>query len=296
MKYNLVGVKILKEEPPQDEINELKPETPKAYCQFVHDAARGNTFILKEDDFACPSPEVTLGFDEPIYVDVQPRIHPAKTKAVKIGPLEKINDPDVILAVLNPKQIMEVAILNEGLEAAFAGSMAVCGEATARPYMEGKPNVTFLCSGARTFSGYKDAELILGSPVETFKKLSEKVEALSKTCGALCGCLTSDISPNIIKGLESQGFEKGTDFFFGKVDGQNVRIYLNKDLSGRIDFITIHVPIKGKVKIEDNSLGVSTRGSWTDVSATYPMDGSIELESGKGLIDAVKNVLSKVSA
>ena len=296
MKYNLVGVKILTEDVGQDELDELRPDVPKAYCQFVKEAARGKSFIFTEDDFSCPSPIVTLGFSEPVYVDIQPRISPANTKAVKIGPTSDIKDPDVVLAILNPKQVMEVAILLNGIEAKFVGSMAVCGEGTARPYMEDKPNVTFLCGGARIYGGYKDAEIILGTPRETFKKLSAKVEELSKTCGALCGCLTSDISPNIIEGLKSQGFEKGTDFFFGKVDGQNVRIYLNKDLSGRIDFITIHVPIKGEVKVDDKTLRTSTRGRWTDISATYPMDGSIELESGKGLIDAVKNVLSKVSA
>jgi uncharacterized protein (DUF169 family) len=296
MKYNLVGVKILTEDVPQDELDELRPDVPKQYCQFVKEASLGKSFILTEDDFSCPSPIVTLGFREPVYVDIQPRISPANTKAVKIGPLEEVNDADVILAILNPKQVMEVAILLDGIEAKFVGSMAVCGEGTARPYMEDKPNVTFLCGGARIYGGYKDAEIILGSPLETFKKLSAKVEELSKTCGALCGCLTSDISPTIIKGLGAQGFEKGTDYFFGKVDGKNVRIYLNKDLSGRIDFITIHLPIKGEIKVNDTSLMVATRGKWTDVSSTYPMDGSIELETGKGLIEAINRVISKVSS
>jgi uncharacterized protein (DUF169 family) len=295
MKYNLVGVKILKEEPSPDELNELKPETPKQYCQFVKEASLGKSFILKEDDFSCPSPIVTLGFSDPVYIDIQPRISPANTKAVKVGPIGDVKEPDVILAILNPKQVMEVSILLNGIEAKFVGSMAVCGEGTARPYMEDEPNVTFLCGGARIYGGYKDAEVIIGTPLETFKKLSAKVEEMSKTCGALCGCLTSDISPTIIEGLAGQGFEKGTDYFFGKVDGKNVRIYLNKDLSGRIDFITIHLPVKGEVKVDDPALAVSTRGKWTDVSSTHPMDGSIELETGKGLIDAVKHVISKVS-
>jgi uncharacterized protein (DUF169 family) len=295
MKYNLVGVKILTEDVAQDELDELRPDVPKQYCQFVKEAALGKSFVFLEDDFSCPSPIVTLGFSEPVYVDIQPRISPANTKAVKIGPTSEVKDPDVVLAILNPKQVMEVSILLDGIEAKFVGSMAVCGEGTAKPYMEDKPNVTFLCGGARIYGGYKDAEIILGTPLETFKKLSAKVEELSKTCGALCGCLTSDISPTIIEGLAGQGFEKGTDYFFGKVDDKNVRIYLNKDLSGRIDFITIHMPVKGEVKVDDQSLAVSTRGNWTDVSSTYPMDGSIELETGKGLIEAIKHVISKVS-
>ena len=80
------------------------------------------------------------------------------------------------------------------------------------------------------------------------------------------------------------------------MDGTNVRIYLNKDPSGRIDFITIHLPIKGSVKTEDTSLTLTRRGDWTDISTMYPVDGPIELETGKGLIEVVKSIISKVSA
>lgn len=293
MRYNLVGVKILKEEVSADE---SRPDTKMQYCQFVREAARGKSYTITLDDLACPNAVVTLGFDEPTYIDIQPRISPAKTKAVKVAPLSAMKDPDVVLAILNPRQAMDVAILLNGIEAKSVGSMAVCGEATAKPYMDGKPNVTFLCQGARTYGGYKDHDLIFGSPLETFKKLSAKVEELSKTCGALCGCRTSDIPQTIIKSFEKLGFEKGADYFFGRLDGKSVRIYLNKDTSGRIEFITIHLPIKGDVKTKDPSLTVISRGNWTDVSFTSPIDGTIELETGKGLIEAVKHVISKVSS
>lgn len=184
MKYNLVGVKILRDEIPADKLDKLRPDKPVEYCRLVSEAARGKSYIFTSDDFACPSPIVTLGFEEPKYVDIQPRISPPETKAVEIGPLDAVKDPDVILAILNPKQTMEVAILLGGIEAKSEGSTAVCGEATAGPYMEKKPNVTFLCQGARIYGGYKDSELILGSPLETFKKLSTKIEELAKTRGS----------------------------------------------------------------------------------------------------------------
>ncbi|MEE8401016.1 MAG: DUF169 domain-containing protein [Candidatus Hydrothermarchaeaceae archaeon] len=295
MKYNLVGVKILKDEVSKDKLDELGPDDRMQYCQFVREVASGKSYIFKPDDFTCPNPIVTLGFEEPTYVDVQPRITPAETKAVWVAPLNMMEEPDVILAILNPKQVMEVAILLEGIEAKSAGSMAVCGEATARPFMEGKPNITFLCPGARTYGDYRDHELIVGIPLEALKKISKKVEALSKTCGALCGCLTSDISPSIIQSFEKIGFEKGTDYFFGKVDKKSVRVYLNKDSSGRIDFITIHLPIKGEVKTKDPSLTISKRGKWTDVSLTTSTDGNIELDTGKGVEEAIREVISKVS-
>lgn len=290
-KYNLVGVKILEDEEIDDK---RRPKKKMRYCQIVREAAKGKSFEVGVEDIDCPNAIVTLGFEEPVYVDIQPRINPATTKVVRVAPLTELKDPDVVLAILNPRQIMEVSALLGGLESRFAGSMAVCGEATARPYMEKKPNVTFLCGGARMFAEYKDNELILGAPPETFKKLEDRIEMLSKTCGALCGCLTSDISPGIITTFKKLGFEKGTDYFFGKVNGQNIRIYLNKDLHGRVKYITFHMPIKGEVEVSD-PLTTKKRGNWTDVSATFDLDKIvIDLKTGKGLLETAENILGKV--
>jgi|Deesub1362A_J573_1020465.scaffolds.fasta_scaffold00016_148 uncharacterized protein (DUF169 family) len=291
MKYNLVGVKILKEKPVDIE----KPTRKLRYCEMVRKAANGEVITAEHEDIACPNAEVTLGFVEPVYVDIQPRISPAETKVVKVGPLDKIRDPDIILAILNPRQAMEVASIMDGLEAKFAGSMAVCGEATAKPYMEKKSNVTMLCGGARTFADFRDSDLIVGGPPEFFEELSKRISALSKTCVALCGCKTSDLSPRIIESFRKIGFEKGTDYFFGKVDGTNVRIYLNKDTHGKIKYITVHIPLRGVEVKAKEPLIVKKRGNWTDVAMTFGLGEAIDLNTGRGLKEAIMDILKKVS-
>jgi uncharacterized protein (DUF169 family) len=291
MRHKLIGVKILKDTPDASQ----KPTKRMRYCEMVREAADGKTYVAELEDIACPNAEVTLGFQEPIYVDVQPRIMPAETKAVKVGPLEKVKDPDVILAILNPRQAMEVAALLDGIKAKFSGSIAVCGEATAIPYMEKKPNTTFLCGGARMFADFRESDLILGAPPEVFQELSERVEGASKSCTALCGCRTSDLSPRIIEGFKRLGFEKGTDYFFGKVNGVSVRIYLNKDLQGKIKYITVHLPLKGEVKAKKPLL-VKKRGNWTDVAMTFGLGEAIDLNTGKGIKEAVLDILEKVRA
>ncbi len=75
--------------------------------------------------------------------------------------------------------------------------------------------------------------------------------------------------------------------------GQNVRIYLNKDFEGRIKYITLHLPIKGDVKVEGPII-TRKRGNWTDVSLTLDIDGAIDLNTGKGLVEAIEDVIQKI--
>lgn len=297
-KYNVIGVKIFKEKvapkPPFE-----RPKKRMRFCQLVREAGKGTAFVAYQEDISCPNAEVTLGFEEPIYVDVQPRIMPGETKAVMVGPAEDVSDPDVLLMILTAKQGMDVAALLNGMEAHFAGSLAVCGEATARPIMEKKPNLTLLCRGSRMFAGYADSEVIFGALPETYKDINERAEALDKTCGtggALCGCQVTDISPRIISTFKKLDFEKGTDYFFGKINGKNVRIYLNKDFQGKLDYMTVHLPIKGDVRVKPPFVK-STRGKWTDVSVVVRLDEiGVELNTGKGLAELLEDVVGKVEA
>ncbi|MEE8168216.1 MAG: DUF169 domain-containing protein [Candidatus Hydrothermarchaeales archaeon] len=294
IKYNLVGVHIWKKGAKQDP--DKKPQKRMRFCQAVRDASNGQSLDITLDDLACPNAEVTLGFDEPVYVDIQPRITPAETEVVRVAPLDETQDPDVVLMILTPKQTMEAASLLDGLEAKFSGNLAVCGEATAKPYMDKKANITFLCGGARTFGDFKESELIFGAPPEVYDKMAERITALSKTCRALCGCRTSDISPRIVNTFKKLGFEKGTDYFFSKVDGYNVRIYLNKDLQGRFKYVTIHLPIKGEVKVKPGSLlVVKKRGNWTDVAVTFGIGEVVDINTGKGLKEAIHDIIEKVT-
>lgn len=171
-EHNFVGVRILKHgEAPSDK----RPKKKMRFCQMVREAADGSSFAFNVDDLDCPNAMITLGFEEPLFGDVQPRINPADTKFVEVAPVQEMENPDVVLTILNAKQLMETAIRLGTIEAKFSGSMAVCGEATALPYMLKKPNATPLCGGARTYANYKDSDLIFGAPPETYEKFAEKI-------------------------------------------------------------------------------------------------------------------------
>lgn len=174
-----VGVKLYKagdELPPQ---TFDKPEKRMTYCRFVREAAKGKNYLIKVEDIDCANAEVTLGFREPKYVKIEPRIN-EKMAAIRLGP---IDGADMVLLILNAEQVMTVSILLEGMEATFKGNMAVCGEATALVHNTGKSNVTFLCNGARTFGTYETNEIIVALPQKVFQELPSKMgkfTALSK--------------------------------------------------------------------------------------------------------------------
>jgi uncharacterized protein (DUF169 family) len=302
LKHHLVGVKIRKKDIQEEEKN-LKPEKPLAYCHMVRIASQhGKTFLYDKTDEACPTAEFILGFREPKYSKIEHRIEPSDTKSVLIAPLDQMDgNPDVIITTVTPKQMMDLTtILQTGkaelLSAVFKGE-AACAEFTGKPYMEHKPNLSFLCNGARVvYSDFRDAEILFGAPAHTYIHVAETMDRISKTGGALCGCRTSDIPMEIINEFEKAGFSKGTDYFFGKINGQNLRAYLNKDFQGRLKFVTFHLPVKLTSAEETEEAAkklqktlarpysVNQRGYWLDLTMTATEDElAMDLRDGESI-------------
>jgi uncharacterized protein (DUF169 family) len=166
LNHRLVGIKISEEN-----VDGNHPTDSMTFCRTVREALAGKELVMGIDDLDCPNAELCLGFREPMFVDVEPRIK-AKTKAVHIGPL---GGADVVLFVLNAEQVMIMSILLGGMRAEFKGEMAICGEAVAKVYNEGEPNVSFLCSGAREFGGFEAHEVVLSLPYALFLELPDRM-------------------------------------------------------------------------------------------------------------------------
>jgi uncharacterized protein (DUF169 family) len=166
LNHHLVGIRISEEN-----VDGNHPTVSMTFCRAVREALRRKELVIGIDDLSCPNAELCLGFREPMFVDVEPRIK-AKTKAVCIGPLE---GADAVLFVLNSEQVMIISILLGGIKAEFKGEMAICGEAVAKVYNEGEPNVSFLCSGARELGGFETHEVVLSLPYALFLELPDKM-------------------------------------------------------------------------------------------------------------------------
>ncbi|MHA1144991.1 MAG: DUF169 domain-containing protein [Candidatus Helarchaeota archaeon] len=179
-----VCIRLLKETPPDAVIEER-------FCSAVLKASKGAKLVVK--DFSeCLTPVTMLGLEQPKYTDHPFRIKPATTKALKLAPLGKMDDFDIILFIVNPRQAMDLGLAvqmltGKGVETSFSGTSALCGEATSRVIMTNKPHVSFLCNGARLFVNFPDEYLVIGIPksyldgiIEKLKKIDESRASIRK--------------------------------------------------------------------------------------------------------------------
>lgn len=311
LKYQLVGVKVIKCE---SRVSSSQPHTPIAFCHMIRKAAANRESFLYGLDFEkCPTAQIVLGFREPRYKVDYAALSPT-TRRVSISSLSESRYlPDVVLTILTPKQMMDLTIIlqaerNEPLLALFRGQSS-CADFFAKPYVEGKPNISLLCNGAReVYSDFRDNELIFGAPLEVYLRAAETIERITKMSGAICGCRTNDIPAEIANEFEKIGFSKATDFFFGKVDGYNVRVYLNKDIEGRLNLTTFYLPIKTSSEEKAEKLSdklrhllpkmysVKKRGYWLDLAVSASEESlGIDLFDGISIKNAVARFIGTLT-
>jgi uncharacterized protein (DUF169 family) len=274
---------------------------PMRFCEMVRRSAfYGESFLFSVEELSCTSGELALGFTEPSYGEVYPRIKPAETKLVSLTPLEKTDKkPDVVIIVGTPRKIMRVSTVlaqlheKQPVEAKFKGEFAVCGECTAIPYMEKKVNLSLLCTGARMFSGFRDDEIVMGFPLEDFIRISDSTEEKEIT-SALCGCIMDDIPAGAVAAIEKIGFGKATDHFFGRFGKEIVRLYTPKDKDGKITALTLHVPLRFKdsqtaVKVNEKARELvqhpllhRVRDNWMDIVLPLELGETLNRASMRG--------------
>lgn len=241
----------------EEQLEGPKPASPSLFCEFVRKVAHEDkTFLITEKDLKNITARIILGFTDPKYVDIFPRVKPARTKSVLISPLEKTDlEPDVVLVITSPARMMLILqMLHRATRRRLEASMtceasAIAGEAVALPFMEKKSNLTLLCGGARGLAGYKENELAIGIPYSEFTKLMALLVE-PKLTSALCGCVMDEIPKVLKEAFVGLGFDKGTDHFYGDYKGKVFRFYLNKDEKGVMSAATVHYPLKLKTEEE----------------------------------------------
>lgn len=288
MKERIVGIKI---NPKEDGKH---PKEPVWFCQLVKEVMeKGGEYVISLSDLACPNADITLGFRKAKYVAIEPSIK-EEVERIRIG---GTSGSDLALFCLNSQQVMTLSLLLGGISSSVKGEMGICGEAVAATYNQKKPNLTFLCNGARLMGHFKTNEVVVAIPMPEFEALNQRIETLLKTGGSLCGCSVSDIPKEIVKAFKEAGFEKGADYFFGKIDNQQIRIYLNKDEAGRIRQLTFYLPIKGKGEIKVTPpFQFKTRDKWLDIYAVFEIEElGINLYTGKNMVEVFKALVKKAT-
>jgi uncharacterized protein (DUF169 family) len=119
-----------------------------------------------------------------------PHLRTSETYATMYAPLEKTPfSPQVILMVTNPWALLKLAQsslfrLGGRLHAEFSGIQSVCSDASAVPYLTGKPNFSLGCDGSRKFSGIGDDEMVMGFPAEMLTELVDAVKIITQAPGS----------------------------------------------------------------------------------------------------------------
>ena len=278
MEHRPVGVRFVFDEPGDDP---PRPDKPGWYCQMVLQAAAGRPATVRMEDLSCPNSELSLGFRKPRFVKIKTGFD-RLTRAVVVGP---VRHADVILLILNNRQTMNMSILLGGISAEFRGEVAVCGEATAQVYLEGLPNLSFLCNGARLFGGYTDSEVVLGLPPLMAEKAADRILETRTAGGALGGCAVADLPEHVREGFRTAGFSEGPNHFAADMCGLAATVFLDKDAAGAISSVTlcIHEPAPLKNMTVRPPFITREREGRTEIYATFDARSiGADLYSGGG--------------
>ena len=206
----LVGVKLVysKKDFDKDEAKELT--SPLEYCVAVKTATLGSSVKLRKDCSQCSGSSFALGFCDPgegfysgcgscdLGLFKDPNVAFKTNNQLKylhkplygviIKPFEKFTktDPDVVLIVANPRELMRVMqgyTCNFGIypHIALTGNQAVCIESTTTPLITDEINLSMFCSGTRYLAKWKDTEAIAGVP---YNKIEGLIQGLLDTVRA----------------------------------------------------------------------------------------------------------------
>ena len=175
METRPVGIKLVTGEETVEILPSEKADSRGPFCRYVHEASRGKNFVIDLQDVDCNKAEIVIGFKEPRFANIEPRIK-EKVNAIRIGPS---TDADVVMLVLNAAQAMTLSNLLPEIRLSFRKNRTVCGEGLAAVYNTRQPTMTLLCIGARTDGCFEPEELLVTLPHKTFLELPAKMTKFS---------------------------------------------------------------------------------------------------------------------
>ena len=202
LQRNVVGVRFLYFKHEYDNLKVAEYGRKTSYCMMVRHAMDGNRFKAYLGNFACRCAIEALGLDEEMecvesgqrYYSLKLYESRAIAKAVtkdisrikqkiygiQLGPLEQLEDADVVIFMLNAYQLMRVVQgytykwgVPKGLH--MAGNQGVCADLTAGPFEDNNMNFSILCAGTRKMCSWGDDEIGVGLPIQQFEPLTEGI-------------------------------------------------------------------------------------------------------------------------
>lgn len=202
IERNIVGIKFLFLEEEYEDCEAMEVVEKCTFCSLTGRAMLGQMTKGKAESFSCQGGSEMLGMKPvPNYVksgkqfskyhlyedlavsrDVQNNLSfvDQKIYGVQVGPLEEMEDADVVMFIANCWQMMRVIqgyTYHNGMakNIGMIGNQGICADLVARPFQKNDINISLLCLGARLNSRATDGELGAGMPIRIFRDMANGV-------------------------------------------------------------------------------------------------------------------------
>ena len=198
----VVGVKFIFLPEEYDDLEVDEPDRKGTFCALTGKAMKGSTTKAKLDYFICNGGPEMFGMmpicsyvdsckqyskyklykDAAIARQVQEDLCKINQKiyGVLVGPIDEMEDADVVMFLCNGWQIMRVVHgygYRNGMPKNMStiGVQGICSDLVSRPYVCNDINISAMCIGARANTGADDGEMGVGMPIHIFEELMEGV-------------------------------------------------------------------------------------------------------------------------
>lgn len=204
IKRRIVGIHFLFLKEEYDACEAVEPTEKCSFCALTARAMNGQIAKGKADTFGCQGGPEMLGMKPvPNYVKSGKQFGKfhlyedmavareaqqdlcfvdQKIYGVVVGPLEEMEEADVVMFIADCWQMMRVMqgyTYHNGMakNIGMIGNQGICSDLVARPYVKNDLNISLLCLGARLNSRATDGELGAGMPMRIFRDVANGVIA-----------------------------------------------------------------------------------------------------------------------
>lgn len=202
LKRQIVGIRFLFIEEEYEDCTAEQLATKTTLCGLAAQAMKGKVVKAKNGCFTCQGGPHLLGmkpipsficsgkeyYEFGLYADMAIARQAQnglcainqKIYGIVIGPLEKMENADVVLFLCDAWQAMRVVqgytyYHGRAQNIGMIGNQGVCSDLVARPYYMNDINISMLCMGTRIFTEAEDGELGIGMPAHLFVDVIEGI-------------------------------------------------------------------------------------------------------------------------
>lgn len=205
LEKKIVGVKFLDFKEDYDEIQIPVAEKNGTVCYHARESMDGKLFKAQASNVSCDYGKYALGLAQADTTILEGRSYDFcglaesksigksivesmkyinhKSYGIVIGPLEQMEDADVVMMADYAEVIMRVMQgyaykYGNPENLSFFGNQAACADLVSKPFSNNDINISLMCKGARAYGRFDKGEVGVSMPIGLFDSV---VEGIVKT-------------------------------------------------------------------------------------------------------------------